>query len=140
MRRPVLSRALAVLLAIAPLGAAGQSAGAAAGVEATIRAQIEAMQADDWARAFSFASPTIQSIFRDPESFARMVTTGYPMVWKPRSYRAGALEETPRGLRQTMIFEDSEGRLFVADYFMVEIDGVWRINGVNIRPAPAESV
>ena len=104
-----------------------------------IRSQVEAMRADDWAGAFTYASPTIQGIFRDPDNFSRMVTTGYPMVWKPRSVKAGALTETPRGLMQTMIFEDAEGRFFIADYLMQEVDGVWRINGVSIRPAPAES-
>ena len=97
------------------------------------------MRADDWVRAFTFASPTIQGIFRDPETFSRMVTSGYPMVWKPRSVRAGPLTETPRGLSQAMIFEDAEGRFFIADYLMIEVGGEWRINGVSIRPAPAES-
>ena len=130
---------LAAFLALAPLAPMAQSADDAAGIEAVIRSQVEAMRADDWARAFTFASPSIQGIFRDPENFSRMVTTGYPMVWKPRSVKAGALTETPRGLSQTMIFEDAQGRFFIADYLMQVVDGEWRINGVSIRPAPAES-
>lgn len=129
----------AAILAFSPSGAYAQSAADAAGIESVIRSQVEAMRADDWAGAFTYASPTIQGIFRDPDNFSRMVTTGYPMVWKPRSVKAGALTETPRGLMQTMIFEDAEGRFFIADYLMQEVDGVWRINGVSIRPAPAES-
>ncbi|QIE57814.1 DUF4864 domain-containing protein [Pikeienuella piscinae] len=119
--------------------ASAQSADEAAGIQLTIRSQIEAMQVDDWDRAFEYASPTIQGVFRNPENFSRMVTNGYPMVWRPKTYRAGALTETPRGLMQTMIFEDRQGRLFIADYLMQEIDGEWRINGVSIRPAPTES-
>ncbi|MFX3653878.1 MAG: DUF4864 domain-containing protein [Paracoccaceae bacterium] len=137
MRRTAL--ALAALLALSPLAVPAQGAPDAAGIETVIRSQVEAMRADDWARAFTFASPTIQGIFRDPETFSRMVTSGYPMVWKPRSVRAGALTETPRGLSQAMIFEDAEGRFFIADYLMIEVGGEWRINGVSIRPAPAES-
>ncbi len=137
MRRAAFAFALSLLAA--PLGAAAQSSEDAAGIEATIRAQVEAMQADDWGRAFTYASPMIQSIFQSPEGFAQMVTNGYPMVWKPRSYRSGPLAETPQGLRQTMVFEDSQGKLYVADYFMIQVDGAWRINGVQIRPAPAES-
>ncbi|MFN3261129.1 MAG: DUF4864 domain-containing protein [Pikeienuella sp.] len=137
MRRTAL--ALAALLALSPLAAPAQGAPDAAGIETVIRSQVEAMRADDWSRAFTFASPTIQGIFRDPETFSRMVTSGYPMVWKPRSVRAGALSETPRGLSQAMIFEDAEGRFFIADYLMIEVGGEWRINGVSIRPAPAES-
>lgn len=112
----------------------------AAAIQQTIRSQIEAMQADDWEQAFSYASPAIQGIFRDPENFSRMVTEGYPMVWRPKTYDAGALVRTPEGLRQTMLFEDQEGRLFVADYTMKLVDGEWRINGVVIRPAPEQSV
>ncbi len=137
MRRTAL--ALAALITLSPLAAPAQGAPDAAGIETVIRSQVEAMRADDWARAFTFASPTIQGIFRDPETFSRMVTSGYPMVWKPRSVQAGALTETPRGLSQAMIFEDAEGRFFIADYLMIEVGGEWRINGVSIRPAPAES-
>ena len=131
--------ALAALLALSPLAAPAQGAPDAAGIETVIRSQVEAMRADDWSRAFTFASPTIQGIFRDPDTFSRMVTSGYPMVWKPRSVRVGALSDTPRGLSQAMIFEDAEGRFFIADYLMIEVEGEWRINGVSIRPAPAES-
>lgn len=120
--------------------AAAQSVEDAAGIEAAIHAQIQAMRADDWAGAFAYASPAIQGLFRDPESFSRMVTTGYPMVWRPRNFTTGALTQTPRGLQQTMLFEDRQGRLFIADYLMQLVDGAWRINGVTIRPAPAESV
>ena len=38
-----------------------------AAITATINQQIEAFQADDFERAFEFASPTIQQIFRTAE-------------------------------------------------------------------------
>lgn len=120
--------------------AAAQSEADAAGVRDVIQSQIEAFQADDWTRAFSFASPAIQGLFHNEESFSQMVVTGYPMVWRPKSFNLGALANTPQGLRQTVIFEDSEGRYFVADYTMKRIDGAWRIDGVTIRPAPERGV
>jgi len=52
-------------------------------IETTIRAQINAFQADDFERAFTYASPTIQQIFRAPDVFGRMVRQGYPMVYRP---------------------------------------------------------
>ena len=52
-------------------------------IETTIRAQITAFQADDFERAFTYASPTIQQIFRAPDVFGRMVRQGYPMVYRP---------------------------------------------------------
>ncbi|MFV0473668.1 MAG: DUF4864 domain-containing protein [Pikeienuella sp.] len=127
----------AALFAAGP--APAQTAAEAAGIERAIRSQIEAMQADDWGRAFAFASPSIQDLFRDPENFSRMVAKGYPMVRSPKSYSAGALTAAPEGYNQVMIFEDQRGRLFIVDYRMVLIDGKWRINGVSIRPAPDES-
>jgi hypothetical protein len=129
-----------VLLAIAPLTAAkAQSVDDANAIRDVIEGQIAAMGADDWDKAFSYASPMIQGIFRSPDNFSQMVTKGYPMVWHPKRFEAGALVETPKGLNQTMFFEDQNGRLYIADYLMAEIDGVWRINGVQIRPAAAES-
>ncbi|MEM8755662.1 MAG: DUF4864 domain-containing protein [Pseudomonadota bacterium] len=123
----------------APLGASAQTADEAAAIEDTIRGQIAAMQNDDWTEAFTYASPTIQRMFENPEKFSRMVTNGYPMVWRPRSYRVGEIVSTPEGLVQTMIFEDQQGRLFIADYQMQLVDGEWRINGVRIRPAPEQT-
>ncbi len=119
--------------------ASAQTVEEADAIEQTIRSQITAMQADDWDQAFAYASPMIQGIFKTPDNFSRMVTNGYPMVWRPRSYAAGSLTNTQNGLVQTMFFVDQQGREFVADYTMQLVDGVWRINGVQIRPASGQS-
>ncbi len=133
--------ALLMLAVAAPAPRAmGQEAPDAAAIEQTIRSQIAAMQADEWDKAFTYASPMIQGIFETPENFSRMVRGGYPMVWRPKSFRAGALENSDRGPVQVMIFEDQDGRLFIADYLMQFVNGEWRINGVQIRPAPEQSV
>ncbi|MEM7525095.1 MAG: DUF4864 domain-containing protein [Pseudomonadota bacterium] len=124
----------------APLTAPAQSLEEAQAIEGVIRDQIAAIQQDDWATAFAYASPMIQGIFQNPETFSRMVTKGYPMVWRPKSFRSGEIADGPDGYVQTMLFEDLQGRLFVADYFMKLIDGAWRINGVQIRPAEEQSV
>lgn len=137
MRRIAAAFIIAMLNFTPP--AAAQSAEDAAGIEATIRAQLDAIQADDWALAFTFASPAIQDMFQTPEGFSQMVTEHYPMVWRPKGFTPGALAPSPRGWRQTVIIEDQTGRLFIADYYMKLIDGAWRINGVSIRPAPEQS-
>lgn len=140
MTRILAALAIAICLT-GPLAqpAAAQSTEDAAGIEAAIRAQLDAFQADDWEQAFSFASPAIQGMFHDPETFSRMVTDSYPMVWRPKGFSVGALSMSPRGLKQTVIFEDRNGRFHIADYFMQMIDGAWRINGVSIRPAPEQN-
>lgn len=130
--------ALCLAFAAAPKAEA-QTAEEADGILAVIGAQIEAMGVDDWDRAFSYASPMIQRIFRSPDNFSQMVTRGYPMVHRPKRFEAGALTMTPDGLNQTMFFEDQQGRVYIADYLMKQIEGDWRINGVQIRPAEAES-
>ena len=124
-----------VLAAVMAAGLAGQAVAQEGDIAATIRGQMDAFLAEDPARAFTYASPGIQGLFGTPDNFARMVRDGYPMVWRPKDVRTGTLIETPRGLLQTMIFVDQQGRLYIADYLMQEIDGQWRINGVQIRPA-----
>ena len=127
----------AAFLALASLAstADAQTVEQADAIENTIRSQIAAIQADNWEQAFTFASPTIQGIFKSPYNFSEMVKRGYPMVWRPKDVRTGELVQTPRGLMQTMIFVDQQNRLYIADYLMQEVDGQWRINGVQIRPA-----
>ena len=60
MRNGLFAALLATVLA---LPAAAQEAP----IRATIESQIEAFQADDFARAFTFASPTIKQMFGTPE-------------------------------------------------------------------------
>ena len=51
-------------------------------IQTTIRSQLEALKNDDFATAFTFASPSIKYMFETPENFGRMVRGGYPMVWR----------------------------------------------------------
>lgn len=143
--RPSRRAALVGLLAAAaaPVAAArarAEDGEAAAGIRRTISRQIEAFRADDWPRAFSFASPGIRGVFGTPENFGRMVRQGYPMVWRPQAFVFGDLEPRGERLRQTVILTDAEGRTHVADYFMVRSEGAWRIDGVRIRPRQGTGV
>ena len=52
-------------------------------IQATITGQIEAFGEDDFETAFSYASPTIQMLFGNPQRFEMMVRNGYPMVINP---------------------------------------------------------
>lgn len=133
----VIAVVFSILLQSAP--AVAQSEEDAQAIRSTIQSQLSAMQQDRWDDAFTYASPTIQAIFRDPENFSRMVVGGYPMVYRPKTFKAGDLTPGPHGPVQVMFFEDQEGRLFIADYLMQMIDGEWRINGVSIRPAPEQT-
>jgi len=102
----------------------------------TIQSQIDAFLADDFARAFSFASPTIKSLFGTPENFGAMVRQGYPMVYRPADVQMLDLREVAGNLWQRVRITDQAGAGWLLDYMMVETAEGWQINAVQILPAP----
>ena len=127
---------LAMTLAVVPMVALAQDEGDRAAIEAVIAGQLSDFGARDVPGAWEDASPMIQGVFGTPENFGTMVENGYPMVWDNSEARFLELREEAGALRQTVMIEDPEGRLWVLDYEMVELDGDWKINGVVVRPAP----
>ncbi len=125
MRRFLLAVSLSVALAS---GAYGQSEE----IEANIAAQIEAFEADDFATAFTFASPNIQRLFQNPDNFGAMVRNGYPMVWRPSEVRFLELREIAGALWQKVMIVDGDGRVHILDYQMIEQENGWKINGVQL--------
>ncbi len=106
------------------------------GIETTIQSQIDAFLADDFATAFTFASPNIQGLFGSPDRFGAMVRQGYPMVWRPSDVQFLELRETNGRLLQKVMVRDAGGTFHVLEYQMIEADGRWRINGVQLLRAP----
>jgi hypothetical protein len=129
MRNGLFAALLATVLA---LPAAGQEAP----IRATIQSQIEAFRADDFARAFTFASPTIKGMFGTPENFGAMVKQGYPMVYRPAEVQMMELREVAGNLWQRVRITDQAGAGWYLDYMMVETAEGWQINAVQILPAP----
>lgn len=105
-------------------------------IQSTIRDQIAAFQADDFARAFTYASPTIHDIFGTPENFGKMVREGYPMVWRPAEVEMQDLRTIAGSLWQRVRVTDQKGQSFLLDYQMVEGSQGWRINAVQVQKAP----
>jgi hypothetical protein len=110
------------------------------GVRDVISRQIGAFEADDFARAFDFASPMIRGIFGTPERFGAMVRNGYPMVWRPADVRFLGLEERGGALHQRVLITDRAGRAHVLEYEMLQVGGRWAINGVVILGPPQPGV
>ncbi|MEM9043562.1 MAG: DUF4864 domain-containing protein [Pseudomonadota bacterium] len=108
-------------------------------IQGVIADQIAAFQRSDLEGAFAHASPTIQGIFQSPGRFGEMVAGGYPMIWRPSRWEMLSLENFGGTLVQIVFFEDRQGDQFEAAYEMIEIDGVWRINGVQLRRLPGVS-
>ncbi len=132
MRRLLLALSLSAGLAS---GAFAQSAE----IEANIAAQIQAFKADDFATAFTFASPNIQRLFGNPDNFGAMVRNGYPMVWRPSDVRFLELREVAGALWQKVMITDDDGAVHILDYQMIQQENGWKINGVQLlgRADPA---
>ncbi len=132
-------RRLTLALALAAAMAAGQATAqnAAEDIRAVISEQIEAFKADDFARAFTYASPNIKRMFGDSVRFGRMVREGYPMVWRPSDVRFSGLSEEGGRTVQSVLVKDGSGALFIVDYDMIAEGDGWRINGVRVRRSGA---
>jgi hypothetical protein len=105
-------------------------------IQNTIRGQLDAFMANDFAKAFTYASPTIKGIFMTPENFGMMVKQGYPMVAKPGAVRMLDLREVAGGLWQRVMITDAAGRTHLLDYQMIDTPDGWQINAVQLLPEP----
>jgi hypothetical protein len=103
-------------------------------IRATIQSQIDAMAADDFARAFTFAAPNIQGMFGTAQQFELMVRSGYPMVVAPREVRMLQLRTVAGNLWQRVLMVDQNGATHLLDYMMVETPQGWQIAAVQLLP------
>ncbi|NJN05287.1 MAG: DUF4864 domain-containing protein [Rhodobacteraceae bacterium] len=120
---------LSILLS---LGIATSAQAEEADIHAVIDQQIMAFQADDFVEAFKFASPNIQRLFGSPQNFERMVTQGYPMVWRPGEVRYLETRNEADTFFQRVMITDQAGRVHILEYRMLLTGDGWRINGVEI--------
>lgn len=131
MRLPVPALLLAVVMATAvPNLSVAQSDD----IEMTIRSQIDAFLADDFATAFTFASPAIKGVFGSPENFGAMVRQGYPMVYRPSDVKMLERREVGGAMVQRVLVTDAAGNSHVLDYQMIQTPEGWQINGVQLLP------
>lgn len=113
--------------------AAAQDKDAITGV---IQSQIEAFLADDFATAFTFASPGIKRMFGNPDRFGLMVREGYPMVWRPADVQYLELRSEGGAPVQKVLITDQDGAVHVLEYTMQPGESGWQISGVRILRAP----
>lgn len=98
-----------------------------------ISGQLDAFQADDFDRAFSYASPMIEQMFGSAERFGQMVQNGYPMVWRPADIHFGGLTDRDGRMLQSVLLTDQAGVVHVLEYEMIETGEGWEINGVRFQ-------
>ncbi|MEM6408983.1 MAG: DUF4864 domain-containing protein [Pseudomonadota bacterium] len=124
-----------LLLAAATWPVQAQDARAEA-VIGTIQSQLDAFQVDDFAKAFTYASPNIKRLFGNPARFGQMVRNGYPMVWRPSEVQFLEFKDQGGRVSQLVLFRDANGVPIVLEYFMVETSEGWQIDGVQPVQAP----
>jgi hypothetical protein len=135
--------ALGLLLALGLAGATARAAdppGAAdaAAIRSVIEGQIAAFRRDDGEAAFSFAAPGIRRQFGTVDTFMAMVRGGYQPVYRPQTYRFGALAVIDDLIVQKLHVVGPDGRAATAFYIMEQqADGSWRIAGCSLG-APEE--
>ena len=105
-------------------------------IQQTIQSQLDAFVKDDFATAFTFASPMIKGMFGTAENFGMMVSQGYPMVHRPAAVKMLELRTVAGNLWQRVMITDVEGRTHLLDYMMVETPEGWQINAVQLLRAP----
>ena len=128
MRRLIPALGLSALTATAALAEGPRNPA----IEGTIQSQIDAFLVDDFATAFTFASPSIKGMFGNPDRFGTMVRQGYPMVWRPDAVRYLDLREEAGRQVQRVMITDQAGAIHFLDYYMTETTEGWQINGVQI--------
>jgi hypothetical protein len=105
-------------------------------VRAVVEAQLDAFARDDAARAFSYAAPSIRSMFGDAERFMAMVRRSYPVVYRPASVAFLVAEADGDEVVQPVHFTDAQGTLWLAVYHLErQPDGSWRISGCVVAPS-----
>jgi hypothetical protein len=103
-------------------------------IQQTIQQQLDAFNARDIGKAWTYASPNIKGIFGTPDQFGEMVEKVYPMVWRHDAVRMLELRTVAGNLWQRVMITDAGGRTYLLDYMMVETAEGWQINAVQLLP------
>jgi len=103
-----------------------------------ISEQIQAFRADDGAKAYGYAAPSLHQIFPTADIFMQMVKRGYQPVYRPQSFRFGETGNDPLGRpSQRVTLVGPDGKTYEALYSMQrQPDGTWLISGCTLIEVP----
>lgn len=121
---------LALILLVVPANAQNSD------VQGVISDQIEAFLKDDISTAYTYAAPNIKQMFVTASRFGQMVRHGYPMIYRPSSYRFTDAREASGVQYQNVLIQNQAGLYYVAEYALVETAGGWKIKGVRVFSRP----
>ena len=127
-------------VAVPPAAHAQAEAPDPGAIQNVIGGQLEAFRGDDGAKAWSYAAPNIQLIFPSPDSFMAMVRKGYPPVYRPRSWKFGALETKDGLIAQSVEIVGPDGDYWQALYTIArQPDGSWKITSCHLIKSEGSS-
>ena len=108
---------------------------------AVIEAQLEAFKQGDSAKAFSYATPNIQTMFGDAETFMQMVREGYDVVVKPVTVRFVKFETDGMNALHAVQMIDRQRTLWNVYYVLEKrSDGTWRISSCETEKAETDLI
>ena len=99
-------------------------------VRYTISSQIDAFKDNDVKKAYTFAAPNIQAQFPNPDIFGLMVRNGYPIIWKPKTYKFTTFKDLGNSCIQRVLFQSYNGSIKSYDYILEKNGTLWKIAGV----------
>ena len=101
-----------------------------AAIRGVIERQLDAFRTDNSRETFAYASPAIQSIFKNPDAFMSMVRAGYKPVYRPREVEFRDLVAVEGRWTQRVLVVGPDGVPVMVQYVMEkQHDGSWRIDG-----------
>ena len=108
-------------------------ADAASEIQSVISDQLKAFNEDDTQRAYGHAADIIKQIFPSSQIFMEMVKTGYPPVYRAKSW--SFVDPTPleNGYSQIVRLIDEQDRPWNALYTLErDSTGEWKITGCRL--------
>jgi uncharacterized protein DUF4864 len=107
-----------------------------AAAQTVIRSQVEALDRDDAAVAYSFAAPAIRDMFPQADIFMDMVRQSYAPVYRHKSFEFGEARISHGQIAQRVHIVDAEGVPWEALYTLeLEPDGSVKISGCVLLKA-----
>lgn len=104
-----------------------------AAAQSAIRGQVEAISHDDGETAYGYASPRIQSLFGDPDTFMAMVRSGYAPLYRHKSFDFGEGRAEDGVIIQQAHIVDADGVPWDALYTLErQPDGSMKITGCSL--------
>lgn len=122
---------LIAFLIITPFTALADDDVAAA--QGIIRSQVEALVRKDGAAAYTFPSPALQQMFREPDIFIAMVEKNYAPIQRHKRFEFAEAQLSDGKVAQKVQIVDTEGDPWVALYTLErQPDGTMKITGCTL--------